>query len=58
VNADKDSEILKEIEKLVEVVKQTPNVQEKLAKYNITIKGSKVGAIGDHMNITGGIHIS
>jgi len=54
----KDPEILKEIEMLVEVVKQMPNVEEKLAKYNLTIKDSKIGAIGDHMNITGGIHIS
>jgi hypothetical protein len=56
--ADKDPEIIKEIEKLQEVIQQMPNVQEKLARYNLTIENSKVGSIGDHVSITGGIHIS
>jgi hypothetical protein len=55
--ADKDPEIIKEIEKLIEVIQQTPNVHEKLGKYNLTIKNSKIGLIGDNATITGGIHI-
>jgi hypothetical protein len=57
-NADKDPEIMKEIERLIEVIEQTPNVQEKLAKYHLTINNSKIGSIGDHVTIEGGIHIS
>jgi hypothetical protein len=32
-------------------------VHEKLGKYNLTIKNSKIGLIGDNATITGGIHI-
>ena len=56
--ADKDPEIMKEIENLQEVIQQVPNVQEKLARYNLTIINSKIGLIGDNATITGGIHIS
>jgi len=56
--ADKDPEIIKEIENLQEVIQQIPNVQEKLARYNLTIENSKVGSIGDNVTIKGGIHIS
>lgn len=58
VEADKDPEIIKEIEKLQEAIQQVPNVQEKLARYNLTIKNSKIGSIGDNVTITGDIHIS
>jgi hypothetical protein len=33
--ADKHPEIIKEIGKLQEVIRQMPNIQEKLAKYNM-----------------------
>ena len=56
--ADKDPEIIKEIEKLQDVIQQVPNVQEKLARYNLNIVNSKIGLIGDNVTINGGIHIS
>ncbi len=55
-NADKDLEILSTVQALVDAVMNTPQGQEVISKYNLNIRGSDVGVIGDKADIKGGIH--
>ncbi len=50
-----NEEIIRAVQVLIEAMKETPEGKETLSKYNIT--DSEVGAIGDHMNIHGGIKV-
>ena len=54
--ADKDEEIIRAAEKLVTALKSTPEGQEVIGKYNLNIKDSQVGVIGDRAEIKDGIH--
>jgi hypothetical protein len=56
INADKDPEILSTIQALVDAVMNTPQGPEVIRKYNLNIRGSDVGVIGDKADIKGGIH--
>jgi hypothetical protein len=55
-NADKDPEILKAIQTLVKALKNTPEGQKVISKYNLNIQGGDIGVIGDNAKIEGGIH--
>jgi disulfide oxidoreductase YuzD len=54
--ADKDEEIIRAAEKLVTALKSTPEGREVIGKYNLNIKDSQVGVIGDRAEIKDGIH--
>ena len=54
--ADKDPEIMRTVNALVDAVKNTPDGQNVISKYNLNIRGSDVGVIGDKADINGGIH--
>ncbi len=56
IDADKDPEILSTIQALVDAVSNTPQGQKLISKYNLNIRGSDVGVIGDKAGIKGGIH--
>jgi hypothetical protein len=55
-NADKDPEILSTVQSLIDALKNTPEGQKVISKYNLNIEGSDVGVIGDKADIKGGIH--
>ena len=54
--ADKDPEILSAFQALIDALKNTPEGQKVISKYNLNITGSDVGVIGDNADIKGGIH--
>lgn len=55
--ADKDQEMLELVNQLIESLKETPEGQKAIGKYNLNIQNSKVGNIGDHAKIKGGINL-
>jgi hypothetical protein len=55
-SADKDPEIMSTVQALVDAVKNTPDGQKVISKYNLNIRGSDIGVIGDNADIKGGIH--
>lgn len=56
VQADKDDEILKAVQALKDALKQSPQGQQAMAKYNIQMQNSQTGVIGDNAHIEGGIN--
>jgi hypothetical protein len=54
--ADKDPDILKALEKLTAALKESPEGQKVISKYNLNITDSKIGVVGDNAKIEGGIH--
>ena len=54
--ADKDEEIIRAAEKLVTALKSTPDGREVIGKYNLKIKDSQVGVVGDRAEMKDGIH--
>jgi len=55
--ADKDQEMLDLVNQLIEALKETPEGQKAIGKYNLNIHNSKVGNIGDNAKIKGGINL-
>lgn len=53
-NADKDPEIMSTVQALVDAVMNTPDGQKVISKYNLNIRGSDIGVIGDNADIKGG----
>lgn len=54
--ADKDKEMLDLVNQLIEALKETPEGQKAIGKYNLNIKDSNIGLIGDNAKIKGGIN--
>lgn len=50
-SADKDPEIMSTVQALIDAVKNTPEGQNVISKYNLNIRGSDVGVIGDYASI-------
>lgn len=54
--ADKDEGIISAAQALAEALKNSPEGKNLIAKYQLDIKNSQVGSIGDNASIAGGIH--
>ncbi len=54
--ADKDKEMLDLVNQLIEALKETPEGQKAIGKYNLNITDSNVGVVGDYAKIKGGIN--
>jgi hypothetical protein len=55
-NAAQDPELLALAERLIAALEETAAGKQALSKYNIQVQDSKVGVIGDHTHVEGGIH--
>lgn len=55
-NLGQDEELVKRAQELIAALKETAEGQRALSKYDIQIQDSQVGVIGDHAEVSGGIH--
>jgi len=53
--ADKDEDILKLVQELMNILEKMPEGQKNIAKYQVDARGAQVGVIGDHAEIKDGI---
>lgn len=56
VNADQDPEVLAAAQTLLDALKELPEGQQVLGKYQIHAQNSQIGNIGDDAKIEGGIN--
>lgn len=54
--ADKDSDLIKIAQQLVQALKETEQGRQVVAKYQIDAKGAQVGVMGDRAKVEGGMH--
>ena len=55
-NLAADAELVKLAQALLDALKDTPEGQQAISKYNINVQGGQVGVIGDDAHIEDGIH--
>ncbi len=57
IKAQGDDELIKLAKEIYKKIQETPEGQKVISKYNLTIKDSKIGVVGDHTVINGDLNL-
>ncbi len=57
LKAQRDDELIKVATEIYEKIQETPEGQDVISKYNLTIKDSKIGVIGNNTVIKGDLNL-